>query len=32
MGSEKEQEIYDLLNSELDKKETPPTADGLPWN
>ena len=32
MGSEKEQAIYDLLNSELDKKETPPTADGLPWN
>lgn len=32
MGSEKEQAIYDLLDSELDKKETPPTADGLPWN
>ena len=32
MGSEKEQAIYDFLNSELDKKETPATADGIPGN
>jgi len=32
MGSVKEQAIYDLLNTELDKKEAPATAAGVPWN
>ena len=32
MGSVKEQAIYDTLNTELDKKEAPATATGVPWN